>query len=357
MGRPLITLSSAKWCLVLFYPINSCANPLLYVFLTRIWRDAKRKSAAVLRKSLANAGGTLSLNRLELFYATAPNGQRRGSGPAAVALEKLLRRLSAANVQEEDGHDGDDDDDEEEDERNRSNTVHCCGGNEQRMKMMALRRANSSNGSTSNSTKGRRKKRRSSTDDSRANILAERKLSSDSLAFRKSVKPKVPTPYTQLRRKSQPDPLRAKISSPPQMSDISESSTASMCSSVLKSVGGVGAVSATAAAAAAVQQAEAKTKKSGGGTNGKKMVQKRAKQVTSIEESAVVDARNGTEKRQSNASSAADGDSGRGDSLRSWASRRSGRPSVVTMCWEQPRDGIKQSQHQLLLRLATTQPS
>uniref|UniRef100_A0A183BN51 B30.2/SPRY domain-containing protein n=1 Tax=Globodera pallida TaxID=36090 RepID=A0A183BN51_GLOPA len=204
----------------------------------------------------------------------------------------------------------------------------------------------------------------SSTDDSRANILAERKLSSDSLAFRKSVKPKVPTPYTQLRRKSQPDPLRAKISSPPQMSDISESSTASMCSSVLKSVGGVGAVSATAAAAAAVQQAEAKTKKGGGdGTNGKKMVHKRAKQVTSIEESAVVAAgaaaaaRNGTEKRQSNASSAADGDSGRGDSLRSWASRQSGRPSVVTMCWEQPRDGTKQSQHQLLLRLATTQPS
>lgn len=45
---PLITLTHAKICLILFYPINSCANPVLYVFLTKIWKDAKRKAAPLI---------------------------------------------------------------------------------------------------------------------------------------------------------------------------------------------------------------------------------------------------------------------------------------------------------------------
>lgn len=47
MGMPLITLTNAKICLIIFYPINSCANPMLYVFLTKIWRDAKRKALPI----------------------------------------------------------------------------------------------------------------------------------------------------------------------------------------------------------------------------------------------------------------------------------------------------------------------
>ncbi|CAL8304739.1 unnamed protein product [Lota lota] len=35
---PLITVSHAKLLLVLFYPINSCANPFLYAFFTRTFR-------------------------------------------------------------------------------------------------------------------------------------------------------------------------------------------------------------------------------------------------------------------------------------------------------------------------------
>lgn len=35
---PLITVSDAKLLLVLFYPINSCANPFLYTFFTRAFR-------------------------------------------------------------------------------------------------------------------------------------------------------------------------------------------------------------------------------------------------------------------------------------------------------------------------------
>lgn len=35
---PLITVSESKFLLVLFYPINSCANPFLYAFCTRTFR-------------------------------------------------------------------------------------------------------------------------------------------------------------------------------------------------------------------------------------------------------------------------------------------------------------------------------
>nr|XP_061807743.1 lutropin-choriogonadotropic hormone receptor-like [Nerophis lumbriciformis] len=38
LKQPLITVSDAKLLLVLFYPINSCANPFLYAFFTRAFR-------------------------------------------------------------------------------------------------------------------------------------------------------------------------------------------------------------------------------------------------------------------------------------------------------------------------------
>ncbi|XP_061612975.1 follicle-stimulating hormone receptor [Phyllopteryx taeniolatus] len=38
LKRPLITVSDTKLLLVLFYPINSCANPFLYAFFTRAFR-------------------------------------------------------------------------------------------------------------------------------------------------------------------------------------------------------------------------------------------------------------------------------------------------------------------------------
>lgn len=43
LGVPLITLTNAKICLILFYPVNSCANPYLYVFLTQMGKEAKKK--------------------------------------------------------------------------------------------------------------------------------------------------------------------------------------------------------------------------------------------------------------------------------------------------------------------------
>ena len=119
LGWPLITLSSAKWCLVLFYPINSCANPLLYVFLTRTWRDAKRKAGPLIRRSLAatNARGTLSWHKFERFYSNGPKSPLGGGQQQSVA-ERLLRKKQA--------------DREEDSEEQRAQTIHCCGRGERK---------------------------------------------------------------------------------------------------------------------------------------------------------------------------------------------------------------------------------
>lgn len=113
LGWPLITLSSAKWCLVLFYPINSCANPLLYVFLTRTWRDAKRKAGPLIRRSLAatNARGTLSWHKFERFYSNGPKSPLGGGKQQSVA-ERLLRKKHEEK--------------EEDSEEQRAQTIHCC---------------------------------------------------------------------------------------------------------------------------------------------------------------------------------------------------------------------------------------
>ena len=37
-GKPLINISNSKILLVFFYPLNSCANPFLYVILTKQFR-------------------------------------------------------------------------------------------------------------------------------------------------------------------------------------------------------------------------------------------------------------------------------------------------------------------------------
>ncbi|KAJ8409106.1 hypothetical protein AAFF_G00241270 [Aldrovandia affinis] len=38
LTRPLITVSNSKILLVLFYPLNSCANPFLYAIFTKAFR-------------------------------------------------------------------------------------------------------------------------------------------------------------------------------------------------------------------------------------------------------------------------------------------------------------------------------
>ncbi|KAI1701345.1 7 transmembrane receptor (rhodopsin family) domain-containing protein [Ditylenchus destructor] len=75
VGMPLISLTNAKVCLVLVYPINSCANPLLYVFLTKIWKDAKKKAAPYLEiiSRQYDKHHSVSVNK---FYYTQGPGER-----------------------------------------------------------------------------------------------------------------------------------------------------------------------------------------------------------------------------------------------------------------------------------------
>uniref|UniRef100_A0A914DAU4 G-protein coupled receptors family 1 profile domain-containing protein n=1 Tax=Acrobeloides nanus TaxID=290746 RepID=A0A914DAU4_9BILA len=72
-GYPLISLTNAKICLVLFYPINSCANPWLYVFLTRISRDLKKKAVPML-KHMSFIGETHNAVK-NYFYSIGPGEQ------------------------------------------------------------------------------------------------------------------------------------------------------------------------------------------------------------------------------------------------------------------------------------------
>lgn len=47
-NAPLINIYASKWLLVLCYPLNSCANPFLYVFLTKRYRESMSEA---MRKS------------------------------------------------------------------------------------------------------------------------------------------------------------------------------------------------------------------------------------------------------------------------------------------------------------------
>ncbi|KAE9549205.1 hypothetical protein FO519_007585 [Halicephalobus sp. NKZ332] len=67
IGVPLISLTNAKICLILFYPINSCANPYLYVFLTQMGTEAKKKAIKNIIKN--------SSEKSSFYYSQSP-GER-----------------------------------------------------------------------------------------------------------------------------------------------------------------------------------------------------------------------------------------------------------------------------------------
>ncbi|KAI6185461.1 Follicle-stimulating hormone receptor [Aphelenchoides besseyi] len=95
-GLPLITLTNAKICLILFYPINSCANPILYVFLTRIWKDDQwhmlEKKAPFLEKiSKSKSDKTQSqVNRFYYLQAPGNRDERAQSSPDNEDVTRLL---------------------------------------------------------------------------------------------------------------------------------------------------------------------------------------------------------------------------------------------------------------------------
>ncbi|XP_056616225.1 lutropin-choriogonadotropic hormone receptor isoform X2 [Triplophysa dalaica] len=73
---PLITVTNSKILLVLFYPINSCANPFLYAIFTR----AFRKDACILLSSMGCCESKASLYRMKAYCSENINRSKSSSG-------------------------------------------------------------------------------------------------------------------------------------------------------------------------------------------------------------------------------------------------------------------------------------
>uniref|UniRef100_A0A3Q3DKE5 Follicle-stimulating hormone receptor n=1 Tax=Hippocampus comes TaxID=109280 RepID=A0A3Q3DKE5_HIPCM len=89
LKRPLITVSDAKLLLVLFYPINSCANPFLYAFFTHAFR--RDFVLLVARFGLCKA-------RAHGYRADSSSGQQPAwgalkSGPVNMCLTSAVRSV------------------------------------------------------------------------------------------------------------------------------------------------------------------------------------------------------------------------------------------------------------------------
>nr|AAV31154.1 luteinizing hormone receptor [Danio rerio] len=76
---PLITVTNSKILLVLFYPINSCANPFLYAIFTR----AFRKDACILLSSMGCCQSKANLYRMKTYCSENINRSKSSSGSNA----------------------------------------------------------------------------------------------------------------------------------------------------------------------------------------------------------------------------------------------------------------------------------
>ncbi|XP_053561523.1 thyrotropin receptor [Bombina bombina] len=87
MNRPLITVSDSKILLVLFYPLNSCANPFLYAIFTKAFRRdvfiLLSKFGICERQAQAYRGQTVSAKNSSESYG------QRGSGGTAQTLSNI----------------------------------------------------------------------------------------------------------------------------------------------------------------------------------------------------------------------------------------------------------------------------
>ncbi|XP_067278047.1 lutropin-choriogonadotropic hormone receptor [Pseudorasbora parva] len=76
---PLITVTNSKILLVLFYPINSCANPFLYAIFTR----AFRKDTCILLSSMGCCESKANLYRMKTYCSENINRSKSSSGSNA----------------------------------------------------------------------------------------------------------------------------------------------------------------------------------------------------------------------------------------------------------------------------------
>uniref|UniRef100_A0AAY4E108 Lutropin-choriogonadotropic hormone receptor n=2 Tax=Denticeps clupeoides TaxID=299321 RepID=A0AAY4E108_9TELE len=83
---PLITVTNSKILLVLFYPINSCANPFLYAIFTK----AFRKDACMLLSSMGCCESKASMYRMKTYCSE--NVAKSSSGTGNKPSRGVLRR-------------------------------------------------------------------------------------------------------------------------------------------------------------------------------------------------------------------------------------------------------------------------
>ncbi|KAM9294326.1 thyrotropin receptor [Gastrophryne carolinensis] len=87
MNKPLITVSNSKILLVLFYPLNSCANPFLYAIFTKAFRRdvfiLLSKFGICEHQAQVYRGQTVSAKNSSASYS------QRSSGGTAQALDNI----------------------------------------------------------------------------------------------------------------------------------------------------------------------------------------------------------------------------------------------------------------------------
>ncbi|XP_010146238.1 PREDICTED: lutropin-choriogonadotropic hormone receptor [Eurypyga helias] len=88
---PLITVTNSKILLVLFYPVNSCANPFLYAIFTK----AFRRDFFLLMSKLGCCKSRAELYRMNYFSAYNSNCKNGGSATAPSKASQALLLLSA----------------------------------------------------------------------------------------------------------------------------------------------------------------------------------------------------------------------------------------------------------------------
>ncbi|XP_054678947.1 lutropin-choriogonadotropic hormone receptor isoform X2 [Grus americana] len=88
---PLITVTNSKILLVLFYPVNSCANPFLYAIFTK----AFRRDFFLLMSKLGCCKSRAELYRMNYFSAYTSNLKNGSSATAPSKASQALLLLSA----------------------------------------------------------------------------------------------------------------------------------------------------------------------------------------------------------------------------------------------------------------------
>ncbi|OXB59827.1 hypothetical protein ASZ78_014475 [Callipepla squamata] len=89
---PLITVTNSKILLVLFYPVNSCANPFLYAIFTK----AFQRDFFLLMSKLGCCKSRAELYRMNYFSAYTSNCRNGSSAPGSSKASQALLLLSAS---------------------------------------------------------------------------------------------------------------------------------------------------------------------------------------------------------------------------------------------------------------------